>query len=110
MRNHTMPQKLLHKLGTLAIVITLLMAIFSNPGAAFGSNPEQPAQYPAWAPNTAYAVGALVTYNGVDYRCLQAHTSQAGWEPPNVPALWQIVTGGPTNTPTRTPTRTNTPT
>ncbi|GFP77186.1 carbohydrate-binding protein [Clostridium fungisolvens] len=43
----------------------------------------------AWAPNTYYAVGALVTYNGVTYKCIQAHTSLVGWEPPNVPALWQ---------------------
>ncbi|MCT9929008.1 glycoside hydrolase family 75 protein [Planotetraspora sp. A-T 1434] len=51
--------------------------------------------YAAWAPNTAYAVGARVTYNGVDYECLQAHTSQVGWEPPNVPALWKSLgTGG----------------
>lgn len=42
----------------------------------------------AWAPNTAYAVGAEVTYSGVIYRCQLAHTSLAGWEPPNVPALW----------------------
>ncbi|WP_084962275.1 carbohydrate-binding protein [Thermoactinospora rubra] len=44
-----------------------------------------------WAPWTAYAVGAQVTYGGATYRCLQAHTSQPGWEPPNVPALWQQV-------------------
>ncbi|MFI6602129.1 M28 family peptidase [Nonomuraea sp. NPDC050536] len=42
-----------------------------------------------WQPWTAYATGATVTYNGVQYRCLQAHTSQPDWEPPNVPALWQ---------------------
>ncbi len=45
----------------------------------------------AWAPNTYYAVGALVTYNGVTYRCIQAHTSQVGWEPPNAASLWQLV-------------------
>ncbi|GIH79644.1 carbohydrate-binding protein [Planobispora longispora] len=44
-----------------------------------------------WAPNTAYAAGAQVTYGGATYRCLQAHTSLPGWEPPNVPALWQRV-------------------
>jgi predicted carbohydrate-binding protein with CBM5 and CBM33 domain len=44
-----------------------------------------------WAPNTAYAVGNTVTYNGLSYRCLQAHTSLPGWEPPNVPALWARV-------------------
>ncbi|WP_349290090.1 carbohydrate-binding protein [Thermoanaerobacterium thermosaccharolyticum] len=24
------------------------------------------------------------------YKCIQAHTSLVGWEPPNVPALWQV--------------------
>jgi hypothetical protein len=33
-------------------------------------------------------VGEEVTYNGVTYKCRQSHTSQVGWEPPNVPALW----------------------
>ncbi|MGW4791880.1 carbohydrate-binding protein [Nonomuraea sp. NPDC004297] len=44
-----------------------------------------------WAAGTAYAAGATVTYGGATYRCLQGHTAQAGWEPPNVPALWQRV-------------------
>jgi hypothetical protein len=26
------------------------------------------------------------------YECLQAHTSQVGWEPPNAPALWRVHT------------------
>ncbi|MFI6789181.1 carbohydrate-binding protein, partial [Nonomuraea sp. NPDC050383] len=47
-----------------------------------------------WAPNVAYTAGTRVTYNGVTYECVQSHTSQTGWEPPNVPALWKIVTGG----------------
>ena len=51
-------------------------------------------QVPAWAPNTAYAVGAQVTYQGVLYQCRQAHTSIVTWEPPNTPALWLVVTGG----------------
>ncbi len=44
-----------------------------------------------WQPNTAYAVGNTVTYNGLSYRCIQAHTSLPGWEPPNTPALWQRI-------------------
>ena len=48
-----------------------------------------PAAQP-WAPNTAYAVGELVSYNGEIYECRQAHTSLVGWEPPNVPALWLL--------------------
>ncbi len=42
-----------------------------------------------WQTYTAYSAGATVTYGGATYRCLQAHTSLPGWEPPNVPALWQ---------------------
>ncbi|WP_410661635.1 alpha-lytic protease prodomain-containing protein [Amycolatopsis sp. lyj-112] len=42
----------------------------------------------SWAPNTYYAAGVTATYNGGSYRAIQSHTSQTGWEPPNVPALW----------------------
>ncbi|WP_067181853.1 fibronectin type III domain-containing protein [Microtetraspora niveoalba] len=52
------------------------------------------AAYPAWQAWTAYSVGARVTYNGVDYECIQAHTSLPGWEPSNVPALWKVAGGG----------------
>lgn len=44
-----------------------------------------------WAPNTAYSVGSQVTYGGVTYRCIQAHTSLTGWEPPTTAALWQRI-------------------
>jgi protocatechuate 3,4-dioxygenase beta subunit len=43
----------------------------------------------SWAPGRSYAAGDRATYGGAGYRCLQAHTSMAGWEPPNVPALWR---------------------
>jgi chitinase len=42
-----------------------------------------------WAPNTAYNVGDKVSYGGKNYTCRQSHTSLPGWEPINVPALWQ---------------------
>src|SRR5258708_3217306 len=64
---------------------------------------------PNWAPNTAYSIGALVMFNGQEFKCIQAHTSQVGWEPPNVPALWQPVSGTPSPTPTPAPTPTPTP-
>lgn len=44
-----------------------------------------------WAAGVAYEVGDQVTYLGVTYQCLQAHTSQAGWTPTVVPALWTVV-------------------
>lgn len=41
-----------------------------------------------WAAGTAYAEGVRVKYDGKLYRCVQAHTSQEGWEPPVTPAMW----------------------
>ncbi|MFI8326865.1 discoidin domain-containing protein [Streptomyces sp. NPDC085529] len=41
----------------------------------------------SWQAGVAYAVGDQVTYGGNGYRCLQAHTSQSGWEPSASPAL-----------------------
>ena len=43
-----------------------------------------------WKVGVAYKVNDIVTYQGKTYKCLQAHTSQAGWTPPAVPALWQL--------------------
>jgi len=48
----------------------------------------------AWAPNVSYAVNDTVTYSGNSYKAIQPHTSLVGWEPPNVPALWQLTQGG----------------
>lgn len=70
--------------------------------------------FPAWAADVAYAAGQRVRFaassaadaapspqgEGIGtpgaaspalYKCVQAHTSQSGWEPPNVPALWTEV-------------------
>lgn len=43
----------------------------------------------AWAAYVAYKNGDIVSYNGSNYVCRQAHTSLPGWEPTNVAALWQ---------------------
>ena len=45
-----------------------------------------------WQAGVNYALDDSVFYpdeNGTEYVCITAHTSQTGWEPPNVPALWQ---------------------
>jgi chitinase len=63
-----------------------------TPSATTASpTPTSTGAYPAWQPNHAYAVGDKVSYGGHNYQCIQAHTSQVGWEPPNVPALWQLL-------------------
>jgi hypothetical protein len=45
----------------------------------------------AWTAGITVAVDELVLYGGQTYKVLQAHTTQAGWEPPNTPALFQPV-------------------
>jgi hypothetical protein len=47
--------------------------------------------FPLWAAGIDYAADIRVRYEDKLYRCVQAHTSQAGWEPPAVPALWTEV-------------------
>ena len=47
--------------------------------------------YPAWEAGIAYTAGYKAQHNGKLWRCLQAHTSQEGWEPENVPALWEEI-------------------
>jgi hypothetical protein len=73
----------------------------------------------AWSANSvSYSVGKLVTFNGSEYKCIQAHASEVGWDPAAVPALWSLVGscsgggGGATPTPTAkgTPKATPTPT
>lgn len=44
--------------------------------------------YPVWSAGQAYTAGFKAQYGGKLCRCLQAHTSQEGWEPDNAPALW----------------------
>ena len=41
-----------------------------------------------WEIGVNYSVGDRRQYDGLLYRCVQAHTSQANWIPPAVPALW----------------------
>jgi len=45
-----------------------------------------------WIANEAVSVGDVRQYGGLEYSCLQAHTTQEDWTPPSVPALWALVT------------------
>src|SRR6185369_6009968 len=98
--------------GRRTVVGTALFLIVALLAVTFLINPHGGARastYPAWDPNShAYAVGDIVYYatSGHDYKCIQAHTSQPGWDPVSVPALWSDLgadTGG-----SATATRTNT--
>ena len=47
--------------------------------------------FPQWVVEHAYLVGERLQYNGVLYRVVQAHTSQADWTPDITPALFVVV-------------------
>lgn len=44
--------------------------------------------FPEWVEGRDYEVGYRVLYEGVLYKCLQAHTSQADWTPDSAASLW----------------------
>lgn len=71
---------------------SLIPANVWEPGAVgselLWENLTPPPTVPNWQAGVFYAVGVHVLYNGLEYSCRQAHTSQIGWEPPNVLALW----------------------
>lgn len=47
--------------------------------------------YDEWKPDTAYEVGYKLRRNGKVWRVRQAHTSQTGWEPENIPSLFEEI-------------------
>ena len=47
--------------------------------------------YPIWTENTTYTVGFKVQHNDKLWRCIQAHTSVATWEPENTASLWEQI-------------------
>lgn len=47
------------------------------------------AMYDEWDANgVAYTLNDIRQYNGLLYRCVQAHTSQASWTPEAAASLW----------------------
>ena len=44
-----------------------------------------------WQPGLSAQIGDVYSYAGFLWRCIQAHTTQTGWEPDKVPALWRKV-------------------
>ena len=51
--------------------------------------------YPAWSgEGVSYAADYKVLHGDVLYKCLQEHTSQAGWEPGVAPSLWAAIDAG----------------
>lgn len=47
--------------------------------------------YPVWKDGTTYEAGARILYNGILYKVLLPHTSQADWTPDVAPSLFAKV-------------------
>jgi chitinase len=62
-----------------------------------------------WAPNTAYKIGDVVSFEGVVYVVIQAHTSLSVWPPNIVPALYQVTSCSSAGAPAPTPAPTSGP-
>lgn len=75
-----------------AIIIMLVMVFTLSSHAAVK------AAYPTWQAGTTYKTGDIVSYGSSNYQCIQGHTALVGWEPPVVPALWSLYSGGTTQT------------
>ena len=44
-----------------------------------------------WQRGLSVQIGDVYSYAGFLWRCIQAHTTQTGWEPDKVPVLWRKV-------------------
>lgn len=52
---------------------------------------EVPRLFPTWAPDIDYTVDERIQYEGILYKVLQSHRSQADWNPINTPSLFARV-------------------
>lgn len=81
------PRRLILTYTTLFVALCLVVAIFLFRQFVFTHTDIVVSE---WSGNNVhYTVGTLVTYKGVTYKCIQAHSSLPNLDPADVPALWQ---------------------
>ena len=70
-------------------------AVLAAQGATDAQAATMPTMYDLWSPGVAYGGEGQPSIvrrpDGQLYRIRQAHTSQIGWEPENVPAIWAAI-------------------
>ena len=81
-----------------------IIAIFDGqaPSLSRDWGAKCPPPFASWdGDGHAYAEGERVSFEGVLYTCLQAHTSQPDWSPTAAPSLWaKVLETGTPDTPT----------
>ena len=66
--------------------------LWTDRGEASTPDPLPLDVYPTWGPGIAVKVGDLYAHQGgILYTAIQAHTTEPGWAPDLVPALWKKV-------------------
>jgi len=80
-------QHTIHLTGVEAAV-RRVVADTTPTNAAFADIKEVASVFPTWSPGIAVRRGEFYLYTGGVYRVIQAHTTQADWTPPTVPALF----------------------
>ena len=71
------------KLIMLRRMIEMLSATLTDETAT-----DVPELFPGWKPDTDYVIGDRRQYNGILWKCIQAHHSQDDWTPDVSVSLW----------------------
>lgn len=83
--------------------VRAIIAIFDGMAPSLSSDvaSKNPALFGSWnGDGHAYAEGERISFGGVLYTCIQAHSSQSGWSPDQAPSLWaKVLAAGTAETP-----------
>ena len=81
-------------LGTATLIALFpLLSVSSNAHASTtATSTSSTSQVQPWSIGITYNPGDLVTYQGQTYQCTESTLSLEGWQPPNVPAVWEPIT------------------
>lgn len=82
----------------LCLTLSSFMLVTSAPvmpaHAAPSNAPSEAEQSASWEEMKSYQTGDIVTYNSVEYCCIQSHTAYEGMEPSKAPSLWEVSDAG----------------
>lgn len=75
------------RLSVIVLIAAMLLSLISG---LIPATPTAEAAASEWQANAPYQINDWVSYNGLEYQSIQAHTSQEGMEPSNAPTYWSL--------------------
>ena len=75
---------------TLSGLVIAFVALAETGGIDGTTAGEHKNLFEEWQAGVSYKVGQYRRYGEKLYRCVQQHTSQAGWEPDKAASLWSV--------------------